>query len=108
MNKTRIYLCGPVSRNPNWKQEFGKAKDEIVRRFLDVEIVSPAEIDMEGKGEDRHYRMRKCVSAMLSCDKVVVLPDTDVSLGRSVEVAIATMLGIQIISLSRQTAVEPF
>jgi nucleoside 2-deoxyribosyltransferase len=108
MNKTRIYLCGPVSRNPAWRQEFGMAKEELLRRLRDIEIVSPAEIDMEGNDGDWHYCMRKCVAAMTSCDKVVVLPDTDVSLGRSVEVAIANMLGIHIISLSRQTAPEPF
>jgi hypothetical protein len=85
MNRTRIYLCGPVSRNPAWRQEFGRAKEELLKRLRDIEIVSPAEID-----------------------KVVVLPDTDVSLGRSAEIAIAYMLGINVISLSRQTEPEPF
>jgi nucleoside 2-deoxyribosyltransferase len=104
MSKIRIYLSGPVSRNPAWRQELGRAKEELLRRFTDVEIISPAEIDMEGHEGDWYFCMRKCVAAMLTCDKVVVLPDTDVSLGRSVEVAIASMLRIQFISLGSQTA----
>ena len=106
MNRKRIYLCGPVSGRPAWRQEFGKAKEELLRRFPDAEIVSPAEIDMDGYEASWHYCMRKCAAAMMTCDKVVVLPDSDLSLGRSVEVAIAGMTGIRVISLGRQTADE--
>ena len=104
MNRKRIYLCGPVSGRPAWRQEFGKAKEELLRRFPDAEIVSPAEIDMEGHDGDWHYCMRKCVAAMMTCGKAVVLPDPDLSLGRSLEVVIAGMMGIRVISLGRQTA----
>jgi nucleoside 2-deoxyribosyltransferase len=110
MKKTRIYLSGPISNNPTWREDFAKAKKRISKcGFKDCVVVSPADIDMGDDEYDWSACMRKCIAVMAGCDKVVVLQDGDASIGRSVEITIAQLLDIHVISLDRQCCTEePF
>jgi hypothetical protein len=92
--KRRIYISGPITHNPNWKKDFEEAKEKLQKRYPDMVFVCPLDIDFGGYADDWQYCMRKCLSVMFTCDELVALPDTNISVGRSGEAFLAGMYGM--------------
>jgi nucleoside 2-deoxyribosyltransferase len=72
----KVYLCGPVSKNKDYRKDFEEAKQAVEsagerRKALNIEVCSPADLDLEGWSWE--LCMRETLRMMLSCHVVVVL-----------------------------------
>jgi hypothetical protein len=100
----KVYLCGPISNNKNYRADFEEAKsliEEAAKRGNEpVEIFSPVGLNLDNC--DWEQCMRETIKMMLSCDTVVVLDSVGgiISRGAILEQMIAHEVGMSMIALS--------
>lgn len=98
MSDTVFYLSGPITdpdaaqmaRN---KQAFVDAATALRARGLTV--VSPVELCPED-GKPWEWYMRRCIRAMMDCDRLVMLPGWRESLGARLEHDLACRLSMPV------------
>jgi nucleoside 2-deoxyribosyltransferase len=97
----KVYLCGPISFNNNYKKNFAEAKTKIEKaaseyKNMDIKVFSPASLNLDDY--DWEYCMKKTLTMMLSCDTVVVLDSIKDSISRqaALEQMIAHEVGINV------------
>jgi hypothetical protein len=95
MNK-KIYIAGKVTGLPPAavKQKFAKAEDEM--KAKGYEVYNPVTI-VGNPNEDWYIAMRKCLTALLECDTILLLKDWRSSSGACLEFNLATQLKFTIV-----------
>jgi nucleoside 2-deoxyribosyltransferase len=98
----KVYLSGPVSNNKNYRADFERAKERILRYALPeskIEVFLPTDLPLEGEGWE--YCMRETLKLMLSCDCIILLPEIRdyVSKGVVIEQLVASTVGMNIWTL---------
>jgi hypothetical protein len=88
----RIYVCGKVTGDENYKQKFLAERERL--DSLGFNAVDPTMII--GKDEPWNDAMRTAVCAMLSCEGVSLLPDWWSSRGVRIERRLARELGLDV------------
>jgi len=88
----RIYICGKVTGDPDYKKKFLKEENRLFS--LGYEPVNPAVIVPSNK--DWSSAMKTVLRAMLLCDGVSLLPDWKKSKGAKIEVRLARELSIEV------------
>lgn len=99
----RIYLSGPMTGLPECNfPAFLRAADRLRRRGL--EVFNPADY---GADPDQTWEdcLRRDIPDMLACEAVAVLPGWEESRGASLEVSIASILGIPVVDAETHAAV---
>lgn len=90
----KIYISGPMTGLPEFNYPaFHAAASRLRTQGFDV--VNPAELDTDTTKEWHHY-MRNDIKALVDCDHVIVLPGWEKSRGATLEVFIATQLGMKV------------
>lgn len=90
----RVYISGPMTGLPEHNfPAFHNAAKRL--RALGVEVVNPAEINPE-PGMPWAWYMRRDIKALMDCDAVATLPGWENSKGATLEVQIATALGMPV------------
>lgn len=106
---SRTYICGPMTGLPDLN--FPAFHAEAARlRALGIEVVSPAEINSTAKVfTDRdellaHWRkcMRLDIAALMTCDRISLLPGWDRSRGATVEHFNAWALGMPVLHAGQE------
>ena len=96
--RTRTYLAGPMSGNPELNFPLFHAE---AKRLRDCghEVVNPAEInpDITSGWADC---MRADIAALVTCEAIALLPGWQQSKGATLEHHIATQLGLVVIHLA--------
>ena len=98
--KPRLYLAGPMSGLPFLNfPAFHKAASNM--RTIGYEVINPAELvpDPKAKWEDA---MRADIAALVTCDRIALLPGWEKSRGATLEHHIATALGMKPIFLTAE------
>lgn len=96
----KVYISGPMTGLPDFN--FPAFDDAACRlRHLGIEVVSPAELCVDTTKPWQEC-MREDIKALVDCDAVLVLPGWDKSRGASLEVFIATQLGLRVINDPRE------
>lgn len=95
----RLYVAGPMSGCDEWNYP---AFHEAARRLRakGYDVVSPAELDEEGHvvgSKPWEWYMRRDLWALLGCEAVAVLDGWRQSKGASLEVYVASALGMPIV-----------
>ncbi|MDT4329796.1 DUF4406 domain-containing protein [Methylomonas sp. MV1] len=89
---TRIYLAGPMSGIPDYNYPaFNQAADQL--RALGYAVENPAENPVPDCGTWAGY-MRLAIRQMLTCDMVALLPGWSASNGATLEMDVATRIGM--------------
>lgn len=95
--KPRCYLAGPMSGIEALNfPAFHVAAARL--RATGLEVINPAEIvpDQTAKWEDC---MRADIAALVTCDRIALLPGWQKSRGATLEHHIATALGMEVVHL---------
>lgn len=98
--KMKIYLSGPITgmKDDN-RPAFTRAQAELER--LGHEVVNPLEVPVTVTDPAKGWQayMKADIRAMMGCDAIAVLPHWAKSRGASLEVYIATQVGMELIYL---------
>lgn len=89
----KIYLSGPITDNPNYREQFGKVAAEL--RKSGHEVFDPTEIAIEPSSTRADW-MRRNIRAVLDSEMVVMLPEWQRSKGASLEYDVAKECGIRV------------
>ena len=91
--KKKIYIAGKVTGEDRTEctMKFGTAQKAI--EALGFEVVNPLEV-VGDWNTPWNVAMKKCISAMMICDAVVLLPDWQQSSGAIIENDLAGQLEI--------------
>lgn len=96
----RIYLSGPITRDPDYKEKFKEAEKQIRRHMREsriveeINIVNPARISIEN-GTHAEY-MDLCFILLEKCDMIFMIPGWEKSFGAAQEYGYAKAKGIEI------------
>ncbi|WP_285055181.1 DUF4406 domain-containing protein [Pedobacter ginsengisoli] len=95
MNKPKIYISGAITGIPDLnKAAFAQATKTF--RDLGYIVVNPHEL-CDGLTEDQwSLCMRRCITALMDCDVVIMLDNWYGSRGALVEYQIAFSLGMEV------------
>jgi nucleoside 2-deoxyribosyltransferase len=87
----KIYIAGKITGDPNFKEKFEKAEQEL-RLSGDV-VLNPAELP---SGMNPGDYMRICLSMVDSADVILFLPDYADSPGAQIELKYANYIGKEV------------
>ncbi len=98
----RIYLAGPMTGLPELNFPAFNAMAARLRE-LGQEVANPAEINAD---PDANWRdcMKADIAQLVTCDAIATLPGWAASRGASLEVFIATQLGLAVHDAERLAA----
>jgi hypothetical protein len=97
MNK-KVYIAGKVTGEPYALvlNRFGNA--ELNLTALGYKVVNPIKI-VNNSEADWKSAMKKCLSALLECDAIFLLPDWSKSKGAKLELSVALAAEIEVLTL---------
>lgn len=103
----KVYIAGPMTGRPDWNfPAFNEAAARL--RSEGLEVINPAE-NFNGK-TDLPYEayIRKALSQIIDKDtgEVCVLPGWESSIGASLEVAVAGILGLPVTEYPRRNSLD--
>lgn len=90
--KTKWYISGAVSSDPNFREKFAKAEAELKSRGY--KVINPVKGEKDGK--PWQYYMKKDIKKLLKCNGIFLLPDWKTSEGACLEYMIAKSLDFYI------------
>lgn len=88
MGKIKLYIAGPITGHPDYREKFCEVADRL--SGWGYVVLNPAELP-EGMAPADY--MRVCLAMVDTADAVVLLPDWGDSAGALVEVAYARYVG---------------
>lgn len=98
MEKTKVYICGKMTGMPDFNYPyFNKKANEL--RLAGYKVYNPAEVDSDDSFEWEDY-MREAVKMLLECDILYVLDGYESSKGANVEIDLAKILNIRVVTES--------
>ncbi len=95
MDKPKIYISGAITGMPDLNRNaFAQATKTF--RDLGYIVVNPHELCDGMAPEEWHKCMRKCITALMDCEVVIMLDNWYGSRGALVEYQIAFSLGMEV------------
>ena len=90
----QLYLCGAISNNPNYKQDFENARKRLIE--ADYGVISPVMFCKENWNWNKC--MRKCLAVIAKNENlsIALIESEYESKGRDLELSIAEALGLEI------------
>lgn len=100
--KTKLYLSGPITGNPNYVADFAKWASFLAGKGYDV--FNPAEL---GEGlPDWHSYLKRDIPYLVKCDGVFVMPGWEGSKGAQLEIDLARRLNMKCLTCKENLIVE--
>lgn len=104
----RVYIAGPISKEPDYIKKFEKAKRQIKLMLPDCEVINPAKLS-EVLPKGKHYEyLQICYKLIAIADAVVLLPNWDSSVGAIKERLFAKTKNIPVFELSNLKALRNY
>ena len=102
----RIYISGPITKNPNAKEDFEKAQETLEE--LGYEVINPYELNrVLPNGEQEQY-MHVCLKLMHYSEAIYMMDGWEESKGACVENGYARCLGLEIYNGIEEVPETPF
>lgn len=94
MDKPKLYISGAISGMPDLNRvKFAKATQTF--RRMGYLVVNPHEVCEGLQAEDWKACMKRCISAMMDCQVLILLDDWQQSPGANIEFQLAWNIGIE-------------
>lgn len=93
-NKTKVYISGAITNNPNYKKDFALAEEILKKRGY--EVVNPASLGEVDGWTWKDY-MKRNIKQLMECDAILLLDGWTKSKGATLEAIIAKNLGLKIL-----------
>lgn len=94
----RTYIAGPMTlfKEQDWNRA---AFADMAKRLRDagIDTINPHELHDADENVPWHHYMRRDLTELMKCTRVVLLPDWDRSRGARLEYNVATALGMHVI-----------
>ena len=98
----RIYISGAMTSDPDYEEKFNAAEIWIRRKYPEAEVENPVRLSRElewnrGAKPDslpRHEYLKKDISELMECDRLVAIPGFEKSAGAMLEINIALSLNL--------------
>lgn len=104
----RVYMAGPISKEPDYIKKFEKAKRQIKLMLPDCDVINPAKLsEILPKGKHYEY-LQICYKLIAMADVVVLLPNWDSSVGAIKEQIFAKTKNIPVFELSNLKALRNY
>lgn len=104
----RVYMAGPISKEPDYIKKFEKAKRQIKLMLPDCDVINPAKLS-EVLPKGKHYEyLQICYKLIAIADVVVLLPNWDSSVGAIKEQLFAKTKNIPVFELSNLKALRNY
>lgn len=104
----RVYMAGPISKEPDYIKKFEKAKRQIKLMLPDCDVINPAKLS-EVLPKGKHYEyLQICYKLIAIADAVVLLPNWDSSIGTIKERLFAKTKNIPVFELSNLKALRNY
>lgn len=90
----KIYISGAITNNPNYKEDFERAKDFLQKEYPKAEIINPALVNSflpKSTTHEEYMRMSFCMLDM--CDSVYFINGWEDSKGANQEYGYAIAKG---------------
>lgn len=87
--KKKVYIAGPITGDPDYREKFSNAADDI--RWLGLEPVNPAEAP---EGLTYKEYIDRGLKLLMECDMICMLPGSGDSPGASLESHYARLAGL--------------
>ena len=91
--KSIIYIAGPISNVPNYKDNFNREESKLNK--LGYIVLNPSVFP---KGLTQSDYMKICIPMLYLCDSIYLLNGWDDSVGANIEYQIAKQSGMNIIT----------
>lgn len=99
-NEIRIYLSGPITGVPDYKEKFEAAKADIEDKAwgwgYDLKIINPATIELPAGASHEDY-MKVCMKKLSECNSIYMLNGWEKSRGANREYGYACGAGMMIL-----------
>lgn len=86
----KIYISGPITRNPNYLQDFQKAEDQL--KLSGFEVINPVTVCPFDENKTWRDYMREDIKALVDCEAIYMLRGWWCSKGARLELSIAKKL----------------
>ena len=104
----RVYMAGPISKEPDYIKKFEKAKRQIKLMLPDCDVINPAKLS-EVLPKGKHYEyLQICYKLIAMADVVVLLPNWDSSVGAIKEQLFTKTKNIPVFELSNLKALRNY
>lgn len=94
MTKTKIFISGPITNVPDYKERFSKAEEEL-RKMGYTSIMNPSVLPSEGFDYEDYLNIT--ITMMRCCDAVVFLDGWRLSTGAHTERVFAIRKGMTLL-----------
>ena len=82
----KIYISGAITNNPNYKEDFERAKDYLRKEYPSAEIINPALVNSHLPKSTTHEEYMRMSFVMLDmCDSVYFINGWEESKGANQE-----------------------
>lgn len=96
----RIYISGAMTSDPDYEEKFNAAERWIRRKYPDAEVVNPVRLSRELEESrcaepdslPRHEYLKKDISELVECNRLMAIPGFEKSAGAMLEINIALSL----------------
>ncbi len=96
----KIYISGARTNAPDYEEKFGVAEEWILGKYPAAEVVNPVRLSRELEKKwcakpdslPRAEYLKKDISELVKCDRLVAIPGFEKSAGAMLEINIALAL----------------
>lgn len=99
--KNRVYLSGPITGVPNYKEDFETVEAEL-KRIGCTKLVNPGWLDIVLTNANYEEYMSICIHMLEMCDTIMMLPGWETSAGANREMGYALALGKQVVEWDKR------
>lgn len=86
----KIYISGPISKNPDYKEQFRKAEANL--KLAGYEVINP----IKNRGKSYKELIDKGLLQLMECDTICLLPGFEESTGAMLELEYAKAVELKI------------
>lgn len=102
----KIYIAGPITSDPKWKEHFADAEEQLRLKYGAAEIVNPLTLEDTSECDEARatiededalwcWMLKRDLRELMTCTHIYMLKNWDQSKGARLELRTAVDVGIK-------------